>query len=139
MSPIRRDAPVQRLAVDEAVATALGDDDPVYGRLASKRQRARNMTPGQRKRAQRDAQRVKYTYDLPEEIGQAVERYARESGIPQSQMAAVLLLHGLLAQARKQIDLRQFGKRPSRSPRYDWVVEIPEIADFLRWCDARNV
>jgi hypothetical protein len=122
---IKKNAPVQSL--DMAVEAAIGGKDPIYDNMASRRQRARNQTPGQRRKAKKDSKRNKVTYDLPEELSDLINGIGKHFSIPVSQVAALLMLQGLSAMAKGQLNLRSFELRPSRSPRYDWVLEeMPE-------------
>lgn len=123
---VKRSAPVQR--IDPAVEAVVGDD-PIYGRLA----RARRMTRGQRKKAERDRGRSKVTYDLPADLIQQIEEMAEKEGIPNSQMAMALIRVGEVQFKRGNV---VFGKEPSKSPRFDWNLKtlgfknnepIPEI------------
>ena len=94
----------------------------VYGRIA----RARRMTPAQRKKAEKDRQRSKVTYDWPEELIREVERLAREVYYcPASHLAAALALEGLAAVREGRLDIRGM-RRPANSPRFDWYLELGE-------------
>jgi len=98
----------------------------VYGRIA----RARRMTPAQRKKAEKDRQRSKVTYDWPEELIREVERLAREVYYcPASHLAAALAIDGLEAVREGRLDIRAM-RRPANSPRFDWYLELEyESAD----------
>lgn len=104
--------------IDPAVSAVM--DDAVYGGMERARMR-RSMTPGKRRKADRDARRVRATYDLPEQLIERLEKVAAQESLPVSQVAAFYLLSGLEGRPLEMI------KRPSRSPRFDWVLELPEI------------
>ena len=110
--------PPRKMPLDPAVEAAMtGDpDDPIYGSL-DRRRRARNMTDYQRRRAERDARRVKGTYDLPPSIKVAVDALAKHLEAPPSHVAALLLHHALLAVNEGLICLEDY-KVSSNSPRY---------------------
>ena len=121
----------QALSIDPAVEAAFGRSpdsaDPVYGRMDAVR-RARNQTPGQRRKAARDEARNKATYDLPADLSELVSQIAARFSVPVSQVAALLMTAGLQSIAAGRLDLRDLELRPSRSPRYDWVfAELPEL------------
>lgn len=126
----------QALSIDPAVEAAFGRSpdgrspdsaDPVYGRMDAVR-RARNQTPGQRRKAARDEARNKATYDLPADLSELVSQIAARFSVPVSQVAALLMTAGLQSMAAGRLDLRDLELRPSRSPRYDWVfAELPEL------------
>ena len=97
--------------------------DPIFGSL-DRRRRARNMTPGQRKKAERDAKRTKATYDLPWEIIEGVSAISARESIPASQIVALLIARGLEDLAQGKLDLDDF-KTPTRSPRFEWVLDLP--------------
>lgn len=123
---IKREAPVQRL--DPAVE-AVTEGDPIYGGFSARR-RARNMTPGQRRKRERDRQRCKATYDMAEELRGTIDQVAKHFSIPASQVAAVLLVAGLEQLKAGKVDLAGMERKPSRSPRYDWVlVDLPETPE----------
>ena len=84
-------------AVDAAMpANGSLVDDPVYGRMASRAQKARSMTAAQRKRSKRDVQgRVKITYELPKSIVEQVQALAAEGGYPPAHLVAILVQRGL--------------------------------------------
>jgi len=128
---IRRSAPVQEL--DAAVEAAVsGSVDPIYGDL-ERRKRARGRSPGQRRKAERDRARNKVTYDLMPELSAVVDEIAKARSIPVSQVAHVLLVYGLKAMKRGELNFDQFSLRVSRSPRYDWTIEdLPEPPDVQK-------
>ncbi len=80
----------------------------------------------------RERQRVRVMYDLPPEVKQAIERVAVEQKTSASQAAALLLTWALLqyvgrGMAAREIDDAFYeGHEPSRTPRFEWNVEIPE-------------
>ena len=105
----------RREALDPAVAAMLGD--------TQRRERLSHLPPAQRKKAKRDAERARFTYDLDPALIAAIQTAAHREGISASGLA-----HFLLTQAMRQyqsggIDLHPY-KRPSRSPKFDWVLEF---------------
>ena len=110
--------------VDAAVEAAMtpSDQDPVYGSI-ERRQRARNQTSSQRKKAERDRNRSKVTYDLPQELIHQIRQAAETEEIPPSHLVGVLISMGLDAWESGAIDLSSY-KRPSRNARYVWFLDI---------------
>lgn len=128
---IKKGAPVQALtpAIDPAVEAAL-ERDPIYGamgRIIS----ARNMTPGKAKKKASDKRRKKVTFDWPEWLIERLDRMAGVEGetYPLNQLAAVLVIEGLRAAARGELDL-EARKIPSRTPVFQYFLRI-ETEDEL--------
>ncbi len=65
------------------------------------------------------------TYDLPPQIRQHIKDLADQLSLPASQLVALAILRFLNDHEQGLIDLGDY-KQPSRSPRYDWVLKIPE-------------
>jgi hypothetical protein len=105
--------------LDPAVAAVIGTGE--------RRQQMRSMAPAQRSRARRDAARNKVTLDLRDETEAAVDAIAQQLGCPVSQVAELLICTGLQAIADGQLDLNTLRLRPSRSPRYEWLLDLPEV------------
>lgn len=103
--------------------------DPVFGALDRVR-RARNQTPGQRKKADKDAKRNRVMVDLPEELEEALDRIAERLSVPRSQVATWLMLRGLEhARIEELVDARE----PSRSMRFEFnLVMFPLVVDILK-------
>ena len=123
----KRDAPLQALGNtrDEAVDAALGSQDPLYGKMASKAARFRSMTPGQRRKAKYDAQRNKATYDLPEELTSLIDSLAEVERTSKSHMVGFILCLGLHRLKEQPLDFGEF-KELSPTPRYDYKLHMPE-------------
>lgn len=86
------------------------------------RRLARQAREREKIRARRE-QRV--TYDLPPRIRQRVKELADEQRVPASQLVALALARFLRELEDEKIDLTPF-KQPSRSPRYDWNLVLPD-------------
>lgn len=110
--------------LDPAVEAAMtnSETDPVYGAM-ERRQRARNQTAAQRKKAERDRNRSKVTFDLPQVLINQIRQAAETEEIPPSHLAGVLLSMGLDALTSGAIDLSTY-KKPSRNARYMWFLDI---------------
>lgn len=118
---VKKNMPVQPL--DPAVEAAMGDElDPIYGSLA-RRQQARTMTPGKRKKRERDRARTKITFDWPAWLIEQVTELAHEHGVPANQLAAVLVQRGLREVQSGKLNLREW-KIPSRTPAFDWFLRV---------------
>jgi len=128
--------PVEDL--DPAVENALGTPakrGSIYGRIA----RVKEMTPAQRRKAEKDRARTKETYDLPAWLIEAIEQIARKYGVPKSNVAAHLLTAGLRDVLEGKINLG-WVRKISRSPRYEGLLENPEEIDkseISRFCHGK--
>ena len=104
--------------MDAAVAAVLGN--------ARQRERKRQMTPAQRKRATQDEQRSKVTYDLPAWLIEAIADLADAEQCSKSSVAAFLLVRALEAHQRGEICFEGYYES-SRSPRYEFILRVPEL------------
>ena len=77
----------------------------------------------QAKMAARKASRV--TYDLSPDLRESLRILSEELCIPASQLAALALIRFLQEFKSCALDLSSY-KKTSRSPRYDWSLELPE-------------
>lgn len=117
------------LTPDPSPMNGRGERDPIFGGLERVR-RARNLTPGQRRKAARDAERNRVMIDLPEELEAALDRIASQLSVPRSQVASYLMLLGLWA---AELDEMQAAREPSRSMRYEFNMgTFPKIPDKWR-------
>jgi hypothetical protein len=71
----------------------------------------------------RREQRV--TYDLPPQLRQWIKNLAEDQRVPASQLVTLALLQFQQSYEHGEIDLTLY-KQPSRSPRYDWNLIMPE-------------
>lgn len=79
-----------------------------------------------RERAKIQARRQnRATYDLPPVLREQIKSLAEAQHVPASQIVTLALARFLSEHAAGAIDLDAL-KRPSRSPRYDWNLSIPE-------------
>jgi len=107
--------------IDDAVQAL--QDNPIY----SKGIRSQQMSPTTRKKDRSDRARSRITYDLPEELINSIEAIARVNFTSQSGIAIILLLKGLEAFSKGDIDVAS-NCLPSRSVRFDQIVIQPKIA-----------
>lgn len=77
----------------------------------------------QAKMAARKASRV--TYDLPPDLRESLRILSEELRIPACQLVALALIRFLIEFKSGALDLGNY-KKASRSPRYDWNLELPE-------------
>lgn len=119
----------------------IGGLDPSVAALLDQtatRQAARQMTTEERAAARKaDAKRARArskmadrqpnraTYDLPAGMKEEIEELAADLKTPASQVATVLLTYALRAVHSGALDLPAL-RRPSRSPRYEHVLALPE-------------
>jgi hypothetical protein len=79
-----------------------------------------------RERAKIQARRdQRATYDLPPGIRSRIKELAEEERLPASQLVTLALFRFLSDFESGQVDLSEY-KQPSRSPRYDWNLVLPE-------------
>ncbi len=79
-----------------------------------------------RERAKIQARRdQRATYDLPPEVRGKIKDLADEERLPASQIVTLALLRFLRDYESGAVELSQY-KQPSRSPRYDWNLVLPE-------------
>ena len=97
----------------------------IFGDMKKKR-RAMTLSPSQAKKAERDRNRSRRIYDLPESVAQTVEMSAKKEGIPASQLVALLLVHGIRAYQEGKIVLE---KTSSRSPLFEFNLVLPELPE----------
>ena len=103
---------------DPAVGAALGKLDNVYDRTA----KLRKMTPGQRRKAERDAKRPTVAMDIPPETMERLRATAQAEGVSVSGLANLFIQIGLRETEAGRFELSSY-KRPTRSPRFDWGLE----------------
>lgn len=121
--------------------SSLGGLDPSVADLLAQgdvRQAVRQMTVEERQAARKaESKRVherekmqarapyRATYDLPQGMKARIEALAGDLQTPASQVAAVLLTYALCAVEHGVLDLGSL-RRPSESPRYAYVLALPE-------------
>lgn len=89
-------------------------------------QAERGLTKKQRKEKARQAARVRVFFDVPDWLRDAVMAEAEREGTSASSLGAALLAAGLKELRMGRLDLQ---KRPSDSPRFEWIVEVREPED----------
>lgn len=109
----RPDGTIDFANLDQGVADTI--------RSGQHRQQRRGMSKEQRKQAAR----ARATYDLPVELIQHIKTLALEIGAPESQVARWMLLRGLEATQRDELEN---AKTPSRSMRYEFNL-FPDRGD----------
>jgi hypothetical protein len=65
------------------------------------------------------------TYDLPPAIRQQIKQMAEVNAVPASQIVTLALIRFILDINAGRVDLGDY-KQPSRSPRYEWNLVLPE-------------
>ena len=116
----------RRMVLDPAVADLLAGMEQRQSEAALPR---REREKKARERAKIEARRdQRATYDLPPGIRQQIKNLAEEQRVPASQVVTLALGLFLRDLAAGQVDIHSL-KRPSRSPRYDWNLDIP--ADLI--------
>jgi hypothetical protein len=112
----------RRPVLDPAVADLLtGMEQKQADASLPRKQRERKA----RERAKIQSRREqRATYDLPPVLRQQIKDLAETERLPASQLVTFALALFLQQLSVGAIDLNQY-KRPSRSPRYDWNLELP--------------
>jgi len=113
----------RRTILDPAVASLLTDMEHRQSDAAlPRREREKKAREKAKMRARRD-QRA--TFDLPPALRQQLMEKAEAERFPASQLVTLALVRLFQDLAAGMLDLAPF-KQPSRSPRYDWNLVLPE-------------
>jgi hypothetical protein len=113
----------RRPVLDSVVADLLThmEDKQIEAQMPrrEREKKARERAKIQSRREQRA------TYDLPPAVRQKLKNLAEEERLPASQLVALALLRFINDLENNRLDLKIF-KQPSRSPRYDWNLVLPD-------------
>ena len=109
-------------------------DPAVAGILATHEQRQTDahLPPKERSKKAREREKMRKrkphraTYDLPLTLKKRIKQIADQHQVPISQVAAVLLSYGLKALDCGEIDLDDYKKETSSSPRYEYNLVLNE-------------
>lgn len=113
----------RRTILDPAVASLLNDMEHHQSEAAlPRREREKKARERAKIRARRE-QRA--TFDLPPSLRQKIMELAETERLPASQLVSLALARFLQDLSTSQVDLDPL-KQPSRSPRYDWNLVLPE-------------
>ena len=112
-------------------------DPAVAGILATHEQRQADvhLPPKERRKKAREREKMRRrqpgraTYDLPKKLKDRIAEIADDHQVPISQVAAVLLSYGLKALEQGEIELDNYKKEPSLSPRYEYNLVLNEYQD----------
>ena len=129
-----RPAPVQAEDLDPAVTVHMGSTaatDPGRRDEYDRAARARNMTPGQRRKAALDRERNRANLDIPAEIELVLQMLAADEMTSTSQMAVYMIALGLAEYQRVNGNL-SWAKVPARSLRFEYNLTLPEIPAELK-------
>ena len=97
---------------------------------ADKRRKHKKMTPGQQRKAKKDAARTgsKMAYDLPSDVIEAIRAIAKEESVSQTNLVAVILDHWVNAYDAGEIEIDQETKVGARHPQWLYKMEIPRVS-----------
>jgi hypothetical protein len=113
----------RRTILDPAVADLLsGMEQKQAEAQLPRREREKKVRERAKIQARRD-QRA--TYDLPPGLRTRIKDMSEEERLPASQLVTLALIRLLSDLESGRVDLSEF-KQPSRSPRYDWNLVLPE-------------
>ena len=114
---------VRRTILDPAVADLLSGMEQRQSEAAlPRREREKKARERAKIRARRE-QRA--TFDLPPTLRQQIMELAISERLPASQLVTLALARFLKELGAGTVDLSPM-KQPSRSPRYDWNLVLPE-------------
>lgn len=123
----RQQLPIEPVELDPAVENALGTPVRSRGSIYQRLVRAKEMTEAQRRKAQRDKERNRVMLDIPPDLDDVLEMLSQEEKVSKSQFASYLLLLGL--SAFEKSNNFNWVKTPTRSMRFEFNVNLPEIPD----------
>lgn len=115
--------PVRRATLDPAVADLLAGMEQRQSEAQLPRKEREKKARERAKIQARREQRA--TYDLPPALRQRIRQISENERIPASQLVSLALARFLQEYTRGESGLNDL-KRPSRSPRYDWNLALPE-------------
>lgn len=114
--------PPRPASIDPSVADLLGN--------SQRRERERSMPVQDRrkliKQRQKEAKRNRFNADLTPAVVDRIKGLASDIGCPASDVTEALLRYGLAAIDAGDLDLADHPHKPSRSPRYEIVLEFVE-------------
>jgi len=108
--------------------------DPAIAALmeqAERREKQRHRSPQEQKKAKRDAERTRATYDLPTELQTVVGRIASMENMSKSATAALLLAVAAREFLDGSLDFTG-AKTVIQHPLYNWVVKTDTILEILK-------
>lgn len=125
---INRSRPIgQPLDIDAAVAAIATDQTPFgMGDKLAARQRKKAMTPGQRRKAEKDKERVRIAIDAPLSLDDLIVHLQTKEGVSKSRMACYLMILGLQKLLEDNIDFTDH-KGPPNTPRVAYTLNLPEV------------
>jgi hypothetical protein len=113
----------RRTILDPSVASLLNDMEHHQSDAAlPRREREKKARERAKMRARRE-QRA--TFDLPPTLRTRIMDLAESERLPASQLVTLALARFLQDLSAGSLDLAPF-KKPSRSPRYDWNLALPD-------------
>jgi len=110
-------------AIDPAVAGLLDE--------AKRREEVRRKSPKARKKARRDAERSRATYDIPDEIQAVIGEIAEMEGMSKSATVALILAVGAHEYMEGTLEFTG-AKQVIRHPLYEWVVDDDTLTEILK-------
>jgi hypothetical protein len=112
--------------LDPAVADLLeGMEQRQNEAMLPRKQREKKARERARIQARRE-QRA--TYDLPPAVRESIKNLAEQHSLPISQLVTLALLRFFDEYKSGHIDLGQL-KKPSRSPKYEWVLDLESMLE----------
>lgn len=115
---------IMNIPIDPAIQATI-ENNPVYGKL----RRSKNLTEYQRRKVELDANRTKATFDLSPDLKTTIESIATKHKVSNSQIASLLLIYGLKAIEKGELDIYEF-KVTCWSPRYEFTISLPKVPEI---------
>lgn len=113
----------RRTILDPAVASLLNDMEHRQSDAALPRREREKKARERAKMTARRDQRA--TFDLPPALRKRIMELAETERLPASQLVTLALARFLQDLSAGSLDLTSY-KKPSRSPRYDWNLVLPD-------------
>jgi hypothetical protein len=98
------------------------DVEAIMG-AGDRRQQDRHLTPAQKRERSRQAERVRVTIDMPDWLKDELLKLADQEQTSASSAASFFIARCIRAVRRGKLHL---PKRPSDSPRFEFLVEVTE-------------
>jgi hypothetical protein len=123
----RRPSPIVPDATAQAVESVIGQKGSTRGvqrkSVVEKMRERMHMTPGERKRIERDEKRIRLYADVSPEIRSSIIELAKPKRVSLSSLTALMVAVGLQAVQSGKLDIDNY-LRPSKTPRFDYEIDV---------------
>lgn len=111
----------RRQTLDPAVADLLGGMEQRHEERSLPRKEREKKAKERRRAEERKPSRL--NLDLPPRVKQGVKDLAARESVPESQLVTLAIVRFFEDLKAGRVKLEDY-KRPTKSPKYDWVLEI---------------